>query len=72
MASEEHEKILLIKTRVRNDSKSDYFFFPHCRIHNEVAGKMGPAGLPPLVLNARFNALKPLPLACGAGHMLLI
>lgn len=37
------------------------FFSPHFRIHNEVAGKMGPAGSAPLGLNMRFNALKLLP-----------
>lgn len=39
------------------------FFSPHFRIHNEVAGKMGPAGSAPLGLNMRFNVLKLLPLA---------
>jgi len=28
------------------------FFFPHCRIHSEVAGKVGPACSALLVLNA--------------------
>lgn len=57
-------KYWLIKTRVRNDRESVcLFFFPHFRIHNEVADKMGPAGSAPLGVNMRFNVLKLLPLA---------
>lgn len=44
--------------------------FSHGRIHNEVAGKMGAAASALPVLNAVFNALKLLPLVCGAGHLL--
>lgn len=40
-----------------------FFFPPHFRIHNEVTGKMGPAGSAPLGLNTGFNVLKLLPLA---------
>lgn len=40
------------------------FVFSHCRIHNEGAGKMGPAGSTLLVLSTRFHALKLLPPVC--------